>query len=75
MAGLRSARMGLRLAAAFGAVGVLLVAVVVVALLGLRSEGRSVELLAEDQGTAEAVLQRQTHRYICTYWVRFELKD
>ena len=57
MAGLRSARMGLRLAAAFGAVGLLLVAVVVVALLGLRSEGRSVELLAEDQGTAEAVLQ------------------
>jgi methyl-accepting chemotaxis protein len=57
MAGLRNARMGLRLAAAFGAVGLLLVAVVTVALLGLRSEGRSVELLAGDQRTAEAVLQ------------------
>jgi hypothetical protein len=40
MAGLSSARMGTRLAAAFGAVVLLLVAVVAVALAGLRSEAR-----------------------------------
>jgi methyl-accepting chemotaxis protein len=57
MAGLRSARMGARLAAAFGAVVLLLVAVVAVALVGLRSEARSVEDLADDQRATEHVLQ------------------
>jgi methyl-accepting chemotaxis protein len=57
MAGLRSARMGARLAAAFGAVGLLLLVVAAVALAGLRSEARSVEALAADQRATEHVLQ------------------
>ncbi len=57
MAGLRSARMGTRLAAAFGCVVLLLVAVVAVAMLGLRSEAQSRERLSADVRITEEVLQ------------------